>query len=180
MTALSGPGAPALDLQHAKDIAADTGGPALAIQFLADYVGLLTKRMARILAALSAEDAEASVEAALSLKMSSFMAGAQDIEGFCARILDAVASRNFHLARVLATDLEKIVRPLAAVAPLLLEHLKVFGAFATVMVNDADGSTYLTSALGMCADFEKGGLQPAGAPLSIAAGLCRHLGEVPL
>lgn len=78
--ARTGPWASALDLQHAKDIAADTGGPALAIQFLADYMGLLSRRMARMLAALSAEDAAASVDAALSLKMSPFMAGALGIE----------------------------------------------------------------------------------------------------
>ncbi|WP_285320834.1 Hpt domain-containing protein [Pseudarthrobacter sp. lyk4-40-TYG-27] len=113
---------PVLDLQNAWDISVDTGGPDLAINFLTDYMNLLHVRMFRILAALTAEDPEPAVNAVLSLKTSSSIAGALEIEGSCGVLLAAIAAGNFQLARVLAVDLGDHVDRMAAAAPAVLKH----------------------------------------------------------
>lgn len=113
---------PVLELQHLLDIADDTGGPALALQFLNDFFGLQQVRLSRLLADLADGEPAVSVDAVLSLHTASFMAGATDIAEHCATILPFIAARNFTRARVQAAALQQSVDALTAAAPILLEH----------------------------------------------------------
>ena len=122
-----------LDLQSLWDIADDTGGPALALQFLNDFFSLLQVRLSRLIAALSAGEPEASVDAVLSLQTASAMAGATEIVGRCASILPLVVARNLACSRVQAAALQRDVDVLTAASPRLLEQAGVrLGAKATV------------------------------------------------
>jgi len=114
-----------LELQSLLDIADDTGGPALALQFLKDFFGLQQARLSRLLAALAAGDPAASVDAVLSLQTASSMAGATDIVERCATILPLVTARDFARARVQAEALRQSIGALAAASPILLEHAGV-------------------------------------------------------
>lgn len=127
---------PILDLQSLCDIANDTGGPALALRFLSDFLSLQPVRLARLLAALDAEEPAASVDAVLSLQTASSMAGATEIAEHCARILPLVVARDFPRARVQVAALERSVDVLMAASPKLLAHaearLGTMGAVAAV------------------------------------------------
>ncbi|MEW1808304.1 Hpt domain-containing protein [Pseudarthrobacter sp. NPDC080039] len=111
-----------LDLQSLWDIAEDTGGPALALRFLHDFLSLLQGRLSRLLAALAAEEPAASMDAVLSLQTASAMAGATKIAGRCASILPLVATGHFACARVQAAALQRDVDVLTAASPMLLEQ----------------------------------------------------------
>lgn len=111
-----------LDLQSLWDIADDTGGPALALQFLNDFFSSLQARLSRLLAALASEEPAASVDAVLSLQTASAMAGATEIVGRCAGILPLVVARNLACARVQAAALQRDVDVLTAASPILLEQ----------------------------------------------------------
>ncbi|MEW1812510.1 Hpt domain-containing protein [Pseudarthrobacter phenanthrenivorans] len=111
-----------LDLQSLRDIAEDTGGPALALQFLNDFFSSLQGRLSRLLSALAAEEPAASVDAVVSLQTASAMAGATEIAGRCAGILTLVATRHFACARVQAAALQRDVDVLTAASPMLLEQ----------------------------------------------------------
>lgn len=124
---------PILDLQSLWDIADDTGGPALALRFLSDFFSLQPVRLSRLLAALAAEEPEASVDAVLSLQTASSMAGATQIAEHCARILPLVVARDFPRARVQAAALERSVDVLMAASPMLLAHAEArLGAMGTL------------------------------------------------
>ena len=111
-----------LDLQGLWDIADDTGGPALALQFLKDFFSLLQVRLSRLIAALATDEPEASVDAVFSLQTASAMAGATEIAEGCASILPLVVARNFACARVQAEALQRDVDALTAASPMLLEQ----------------------------------------------------------
>jgi len=113
---------PVLDLQSLRDIAHDTGGPALALGFLSDFFSLQQVRLSRLLAALAAEEPTASADAVLSLQTASSMAGATHIAERCATILPLVAARNFTSARVEVAALKRDVDALTAASPVLLEQ----------------------------------------------------------
>ena len=129
-------GNPILDLQSLRDIADDTGGPALALRFLSDFFSLLPVRLSRLLAALAAEEPAASVISVLSLQTASSMTGATEIAEHCARILPLVVARDFPRARVQVAALERSVDDLMAASPMLLAHagtrLGAMGAVAAV------------------------------------------------
>ena len=124
MPSLSGDSrdSPVLDLQSLRDIAHDTGGPALALGFLRDFFSLQQVRLCRLRAALAAEEPAASVDAVLSLQTAASMAGATHIAERCATILPLVAARNFTSAREQATALQRDVDALTAASPVLLEQ----------------------------------------------------------
>ncbi|BCW77924.1 Hpt domain-containing protein [Paenarthrobacter sp. 22069] len=112
----------ALDLQSLWNIAEDTQGPALALQFLSDFFSLQQARVSRILATLAEEDPAGSANAVRSLHTASSMAGAKHIAERCAIILPLVGARNFTSARVHATALQCDVEALTAASPMLLEQ----------------------------------------------------------
>ncbi|GIU58007.1 hypothetical protein NicSoilC12_37560 [Arthrobacter sp. NicSoilC12] len=107
----------ALDLQSLWNIAEDTQGPALALQFLSDFFSLQQARVSRILATLAEEDPAGSANAVRSLHTASSMAGAKHIAERCAIILPLVGARNFTSARVHATALQCDVEALTAASP---------------------------------------------------------------
>lgn len=113
---------PVLDLQSLWDIADDTGDPALALRFLADFFGLQQGRLSRVLAALADEEPSASVDAVLSLQTASAMAGATEIAKRCAIILPLVVARNFVRARAQTAALQRDLEVLTAASPMLLEQ----------------------------------------------------------
>lgn len=113
---------PVLDLQSLWDIAEDTGGVALVLQFLHDFFSLLQGRLSRLLAALAAEEPAASMDAVLSLQTASAMAGATEISRRCASILPLVATGHFACARVEAAALQRVAAVLTAASPMLLEQ----------------------------------------------------------
>ncbi|PTT60165.1 Hpt domain-containing protein [Arthrobacter sp. HMWF013] len=132
---------PVFDLQSLRDIADDTEGPALALQFLKDFLSLQQVRLSRFLAALAAEEPAASVDALLSLHTASAMAGATEIAERCASILPLVVARNFACARVQAAALQRIIDVLAAASPMLLEQVKArLGAEAAAAFRPVSGS----------------------------------------
>jgi HPt (histidine-containing phosphotransfer) domain-containing protein len=116
---------PVLDLQKIGEIHVDTGRPELAINFLSDFMKLLQARMSRILAALTAEDPQASVKATLRLKNTANMAGAPEIEGHCINILARLAARDFELSRASAAALKRCVDRMTSASPILLDQVKI-------------------------------------------------------
>lgn len=115
---------PVLDLQSLRDIAEDTGGPALALQFLTDFFSLQQARLSRLLAALAAEDHPASIDAVLRLQTAAAMAGATEIAKPCAIILSLIAARNFASAQVQSGVLQRDVGVQTVDSPMLLERAK--------------------------------------------------------
>lgn len=110
------------DLQNLLEIADDTEGPGLALQFINDFLSLLQVRLSRLLTALADEEPTASVDAVLSMQTASSMAGATEIARHCGIILSFVAVRNFALALAQAAALQQSVEVLTGASPMLLEH----------------------------------------------------------
>ena len=89
----------ALILQAARNLADETGSSRIALQFLSDYLDMLPARLQRILLGLQASDVETSMDAILSLKIASAMAGAFDVEACCHGIEALIRREQFPTAR---------------------------------------------------------------------------------
>jgi hypothetical protein len=61
----------------------DEAGDAVARAFMEEYLLMLPLRAAKVIKGLAAEDIEPGIEALISLKVSSAMAGALRLEGYC-------------------------------------------------------------------------------------------------
>jgi HPt (histidine-containing phosphotransfer) domain-containing protein len=81
-----------------ESIADETGSPNIALQFLSDYLEMLPGRLQRILQGLHGSDVETSLDAILSLKTASAMAGAFETETCCHGLEALVRGEQFHLA----------------------------------------------------------------------------------
>jgi HPt (histidine-containing phosphotransfer) domain-containing protein len=80
---------PVLDdgaLQNLKDEA----GEAVAQQYMEEYLVMLPLRAAKIFKGLTRGDAETTLEAIISLRVSSGMAGAQRLEAYCGTLESAL------------------------------------------------------------------------------------------
>jgi HPt (histidine-containing phosphotransfer) domain-containing protein len=80
---------PVLDdgaLQNLKDEA----GEAVAQQYMEEYLVMLPVRAAKIFKGLTRGDAETTLEAIISLRVSSGMAGAQRLEAYCGTLESAL------------------------------------------------------------------------------------------
>ncbi|MDP9694394.1 UNVERIFIED_ORG: hypothetical protein J2X79_001949 [Arthrobacter globiformis] len=80
---------PALDPATFAILAEHVGNPA-AESFLATYLDMLPGRLERIVQALETRDAEEAMDAVMSLKVTSAMAGARHLEHECAQLLASV------------------------------------------------------------------------------------------
>lgn len=84
---------------HIRTLAQNLGSAADAYQFLTDYFDLLPVRVQRLQAAIEDENAEAAMDAVLSLKITSAMAGAVDLESRCTATQSCIGGLRFETAR---------------------------------------------------------------------------------
>lgn len=101
-------------------LADDMGDPACAVNFLRDYLRMLPGRMARISTHLQEKDCEAAMDALLSLRVTSAMAGAQETERNCRAIEALIRSNRLQYACTAALSLESSVNALIAASQDLL------------------------------------------------------------
>lgn len=80
---------PTLDPATFAVLAEHVGSPA-AESFLATYLDMLPRRLERIVQALETRDAKQAMDAVISLKVTSAMAGARDLERECTQLLASV------------------------------------------------------------------------------------------
>lgn len=92
-----------------KALAEDIGDSAGALNFLRDYLHMLPGRMARIIRHLNEPDREATMDALLSLRVTSAMTGAQETERRCRAIEALVRCNQLQAARAAAHSLDRHV-----------------------------------------------------------------------
>ncbi|AUZ35657.1 hypothetical protein C3B78_15165 [Arthrobacter sp. PGP41] len=123
----SGPGArtagqaPALDLAQLMKIGDDLS-PEIALRFLSDYLGMIPGRWSRILLALDDEDPDVVLDALVSLRITSSMAGAWEAEAHCRELESLVRAGCTAKARVEASKLGPKLERLFCAAPDLLKQ----------------------------------------------------------
>ena len=93
---------PALDAQHLEKLAEESSWE-VAESFVAEYTALLPRRVDRIVRTVTVRDRDIAMDASLSLKTTSWLAGAlrlsqlprtgQDIEQHLPRLQEALAGR---------------------------------------------------------------------------------------
>jgi HPt (histidine-containing phosphotransfer) domain-containing protein len=115
---------PAISLEAVGVLADETGSPSIALQFLADYLEMLPGRLQRILQGLHGSDVETTLDAILSLKTASAMAGAFETENYCRGLESLVGGEQFHLALNNAQALTSNVHCLFNNTQALLERVR--------------------------------------------------------
>lgn len=80
------PAQPVLDASRYRQLAIELKSNDDAMRFIADYWHMLPERVSRILAVLRDGDAAAAMDAVLSLKVTSSMTGALQVEHDCLRL----------------------------------------------------------------------------------------------
>jgi hypothetical protein len=114
---------------------ADDVGPAIALEFLGSYLDLLPARLERIIGGLQDQNRETSLDAILSLKITSVMNGALDAAATCTTLEVLVGRGRFEQARVEARKLTAAVTTLINNTPALLQQ-----AAAHIGLSPTDGS----------------------------------------
>lgn len=89
---------PVLDLSRIRTLAQDLGTPVPALRFLNDYISMLPGRIHRIRTALQDQDPKTSMDALLSLKVTSAMAGALETEAHCRAIETLIRENRYEHA----------------------------------------------------------------------------------
>ncbi|MFF1252659.1 Hpt domain-containing protein [Pseudarthrobacter sp. NPDC058329] len=119
------PERPALfDPNVIRSLADELNSPDIALRFLGEYLRMLPERLKSILTALDDRDTAASLDALLSLKITSSMTGALRAEACCRTLHALVREKNVEQARVEAGVLTATVAHLHAAAPTLLGWAK--------------------------------------------------------
>jgi HPt (histidine-containing phosphotransfer) domain-containing protein len=113
-------GPPRLDPASIRRLAEDLENPTIALTFLGEFLFMLPGRMQRILETLADRDAKGALDAILSLKTTSYMAGAVKAAYCCWRIESLIRYHRFEEASETAQLLQKIVAALIAAGPDLL------------------------------------------------------------
>lgn len=98
---------PVLEASRFHKLAEDCEKFEDAVNFLATYRQLLPHRVSRILSALRNEDADAALDAILSLKTSSSMTGALQMEHNCRRLQDGLRGGTDMKILAASTSLEE-------------------------------------------------------------------------
>ena len=114
------------DPQVIQTLAGNLGNKTLAIRFLSDYLDLLPKRKTRIIGTLREDDQEAAMDAVLSLKITSAMVGAHNVEDRCQVLQSLITQEDFEAARLQATALGTSIDALVSESPQILasfQHL---------------------------------------------------------
>lgn len=112
-----------LTLQPILSLADETDA-GIALQFLGDYLEMLPARLGRVLQGLHSGDPDISMDAILSLKIASAMAGATDPEAHCHRLEALVRAGQFDTALVNANALTASVHYLVNAADAVLEQAR--------------------------------------------------------
>ena len=89
---------PALEPCRLQALADEMGDPTPALRFLSTYLSMLPGRLLRISNGLGQHDADASMDAVLSLKISSAMVGALETEDQCKAIESMIREEHFDYA----------------------------------------------------------------------------------
>lgn len=100
---------PVLDPAPLMILAEDAGDTA-AHRFFEEYLDLLPSRVSRVVRGLTDADRAASLEAVVSLKVTSAMAGAMRMERYCRQLEDALAVRGLPDAAAVLVGLSKTTR----------------------------------------------------------------------
>jgi HPt (histidine-containing phosphotransfer) domain-containing protein len=91
-------GTPALEPCRLQTLAEELGDSKPALRFLSTYLSMLPGRILRISNGLCQHDADASMDAILSLKISSAMVGALETEDQCRAIETMIKEDHFDWA----------------------------------------------------------------------------------
>ncbi|SDW15715.1 hypothetical protein SAMN04487917_1202 [Arthrobacter sp. yr096] len=91
-------GTPALEPCRLQTLADDLGDSQPALRFLSTYLSMLPGRILRISNGLCQHDADASMDAILSLRISSAMVGALETEDQCRAIETMIKEDHFDWA----------------------------------------------------------------------------------
>lgn len=117
------PSRPVLDFSRFRQLADDLDSPEAAVKFAVTYRGLLPARVNRILSALTIEDPDAALDAILSLKITSAMTGAAQMEHNCLRLQDELRAGTPLQALAATTPIARDTPPLMAALQELLQTL---------------------------------------------------------
>lgn len=115
---------PLLELQWMQELALEMDDPAPALTFLAGYLAMLPARLERIILELQAEDTEASLDALVSLRVTSSMAGAREAAAQCEHIETLVCEARFGSALDAADNLNRHLSRFIKAAPDLLAETR--------------------------------------------------------
>jgi HPt (histidine-containing phosphotransfer) domain-containing protein len=96
---------PTLDGQHLRDLAEDCS-TAAAEAFADNYTALLTQRVDRIARSIGAGHREMAMDAALSLRTASSMAGALRMSHLCSQLEKALVAADLAAAAGVARDID--------------------------------------------------------------------------
>jgi HPt (histidine-containing phosphotransfer) domain-containing protein len=119
--------APVLDTDALDRLAEQLGDPEVLCGFIRRYESMLGQRVDRLHHALTTQDHEDWMDAVLSLKTSSAMAGAAALSRAAAELQDQLAKRPPAPVRWPATDcLEKILAKLRHLAAETARQLRAF------------------------------------------------------
>jgi HPt (histidine-containing phosphotransfer) domain-containing protein len=130
--------APVLDTDALDRLAEQLGDPELLCGFIRRYESMLGQRVDRLLHALNTQDHDDWMDAVLSLKTSSAMAGAAALSRLAAELQDQLAKRPPAPVRWPAKDcLEKILAKLRQLAAETARQLRAFLVGITAPVTTA-------------------------------------------
>jgi HPt (histidine-containing phosphotransfer) domain-containing protein len=118
------PALPALELRWMQELTTEMDDEGPALTFLAGYLTMLPSRIERIILELQAQDVEAALDALVSLKVTSSMAGAVEAAARCGAIESLVRGRRFGPALDAGAGLSRHVTGLLDAAPVLLAEAR--------------------------------------------------------
>jgi HPt (histidine-containing phosphotransfer) domain-containing protein len=113
---------PQLHIGTLRALAEELGDPAPVLRFLSAYLSMLPKRMGRIDDGLSAAEAESSLEAVLSLKISSAMVGIRETERQCRAMERMIRTSHLDDASKALPALRQVTDQCIAARPHLLDR----------------------------------------------------------
>lgn len=113
-----------LEPQRLKELAAELNSTEAALEFLGRYLSMLPSRLTRILTGLLQNDTKTSMDALLSLKVTSAMNGAMETMRICITLQSLVKAGRFDQAMIEAPVLSSSVCRLHEAAPELLQQAR--------------------------------------------------------
>jgi HPt (histidine-containing phosphotransfer) domain-containing protein len=84
-----------VDAEVLRDLEEQLAGPWIVQRFIHDYVSLWQRRHETLADAIERQDAEAALEAAISLKVSSSMVGGTSLAHLAQKLQEAIQAGNF-------------------------------------------------------------------------------------
>ena len=84
-----------VDADVLRDLEEQLAGPSVVQRFIHDYVSLWQRRHETLAAAIERQDAEAALDAAISLKVSSSMVGGTPLARLAQKLQETIQAGNF-------------------------------------------------------------------------------------